>query len=122
MSALEIDGVTIVADIADAHFSGEEVPETVEHPETGETIARIGWHRTDAWRGYHEATPADGWRVVGQGTSCGSWDDAPTGTSDAEVLEQLRRLADEHGEIVVVLCGTSNVFSLGFDVLARGAS
>ena len=47
---MDIDGVTIVADVANAHYGGEEVPEVVLHPETGEEIASIGYVALDGWR------------------------------------------------------------------------
>lgn len=116
---LTIAGMTVIADVPNAFYGEDDVPETVEHPDTGETVAHIGWHRTDAWRGYYEATAADGWTKIGDGCSCGSWGDAPSGTSDDEVEAQLRALAEEHGDIVVVLGGSSNLFSMPFDVFAR---
>jgi hypothetical protein len=116
---VNIDGVTVIADVANAHYAGDDVPETVEHPDTGETVAHIGYHSTDAWRGYYEAQAAPGWKVVDGGCNCGDWDDAPPGTSNAECEAQIRALAEEHGEIVVVICGGSNVFAVQYDVLAR---
>lgn len=121
MQATEIEGVTVIPDVANAHYGGEEVPEQVEHPETGEVIATIGYVRTDGWRGYLEATPVDGWQKVGDGCACGGWDDAPPGTSDREVYADLEKYAEEYGEIVVILCGGSNVFAMQFDVLARAS-
>lgn len=114
--------VTVIAEAAEAHWSGEDVPEEVTHPDTGEVVATMGYVSTDAWRGYWEATAADGWRKVGEGTNCGSWDDAPTGTSNAEVEAKIARLQAEYGEIVVVLGGSSNVFSQPYDVFARGGA
>jgi hypothetical protein len=114
-----MEGVTVVADVANAHFGGEDVPEVIEHPDTSEEIARISWHSTDAWRGYYEAEPLDGWAKVGDGCNCGDWDDAPPGTSNDECEAQLRELAEKHGEVVVVVCGGSNLFAMQYDVLAR---
>jgi hypothetical protein len=113
-------GITVIADVANAHYAGEEVPETIEHPKTGEVIATMRYVSTDAWRGYWEAVPADGWQKVGEGSNCGSWDDAPPGTSDDEVEAKIRGLAKEYGDVVVIPGGSSNVFSMTFDVLARG--
>lgn len=119
---MNITGVIVIPDVANAHYGGEDVPDTVEHPDTGETVAVIGYHRTDGWRGFYEAEPADGWRKVGEGCNCGGWDDTPPGTSNNECEAQIRELADEHGEVVVVVCGGSNVFALQYDVLARAES
>lgn len=111
--------VTVIPDVTNARGAGDDVPETVEHPETGELVATIGWHSTDAWRGYYEATPVAGWVKVGEGCNCGSWDDTPPGTSNEECEAQINELAEKYGDIVVVLGSSSNVFSLPFDVLAR---
>jgi hypothetical protein len=116
-----MNGVTVIPDVANAHYGCEEVPEQVEHPDTGETIATIAWHSSDAWRGWYEATPVDGWEKVGEGCNCGSWDDTPPGTSDAECQAEIEKLAAEHGEVVLVLCGGSNVMAMQYDVLARKA-
>jgi hypothetical protein len=111
--------VTVVSNVLDAHFSGEDMPEIVYHPETGEEIGRTTYVRTDAWRGYWEVIASDGWVKVGEGANCGSWEDTPTGTSNAEVEAKIEALAEKHGEVIVVLAGTSNVFSVGYDVFAR---
>jgi hypothetical protein len=115
------NGVTVIPDVANAHYAGEDVPDEVYHPETGEHVAHVGYHHTDGWRGYYEAEPVDGWRKVGEGVNCGSWDDTPPGTSDEECQRQVEELAEEYGEVVLVLCGGSNVFALQYDVLARAA-
>lgn len=120
--ALALEGMAVIYDVPNARAVDEDVPEQVYHPDTGELVANISWHSTDPWRGYYEATPADGWRKVDEGCSCGSWDDAPPGTSDREVEAQLRALTEQYGEIVVVLGSSSNLFSLPFDVLARAES
>lgn len=112
-------GVTVIGDVAEAHYGGEDVPETVSHPETGEEIARVEYVQTDGWRGYYEAKPADGWRKVGEGVNCGSWSDTPPGTSNEECEAQIAALAEEYGDVVVVLGGGSNVFAMQYDVLAR---
>lgn len=114
-----IAGVTVIADVANAHYAGDEVPEQVVHPETGETVARVGYHSTDAWRGYYEAEPVEGWVKVGGGCNCGDWGDTPPGRSNAECEAEIEALAARHGEVVVVLCGGSNVFAMQYDVLAR---
>lgn len=111
--------ITVIADVANAHASGDETPDEVFHPETGELVATIGWVSTDAWRGYLEATPAAGWKRVGEGTNCGGWGDTPPGTSNEECEAQINVLAEEHGHVVVIPGGSSNVFSLPYDVLAR---
>ena len=115
-----MDGVTVVSTVSDAHFGGEDVPDEVEHPETGEVIGRTRYHQTDGWRGYWVVDAADGWKKVGEGCNCGDWDDTPPGTSNAECEAQVRALADEHGEVVVVTCGGSNLFAMQYDVFSRG--
>lgn len=115
----QLEGVTVIPDVVNAFYSSVDVPETVEHPETGETVATIAWHSTDAWRGYYEATPVDGWKKVGEGCNCGDWDDTPPGTSNAECEAEIRELVAEHGNVVLVLCGGSNVFAMQYDILAR---
>ena len=111
--------ITVIPDVANAHYAGEDVPDTIEHPETGEVIANMRYVSTDAWRGYWEAVPADGWKTVGDGANTGNWEDSPPGTSNDEVEAHINKLADEHGRVVVIVGGTSNVFSLSYDVLAR---
>lgn len=113
--------IIVINDVAEAHYGGDETPEEVTHPETGEVIATIAWHSSDAWRGYNEATPVDGWVKVGEGCNCGSWEDTPPGTSDSECEAQIRELAEKHGEVYVVLCGGSNVMAMQYDVLARAS-
>jgi hypothetical protein len=112
-------GITVIADVANAHYAGEEVPETIEHPDTGEVVATMQYVSTDAWRGYWDAVPAEGWLKVGDGANCGSWEDTPPGTSDEETEVYIRGLAAEHGDVVVIVGGSSNVFSMTYDVLAR---
>lgn len=114
-----MSGITVINEVAEAHYGGGDVPEFVTHPETGETVARMEWHSTDAWRGFYDAIPADGWKKVGEGANCGDWEDTPPGTSNDEVRQQIDKLAEQYGDVVVVLGGSSNVFSLTFDVLAR---
>jgi hypothetical protein len=114
--------VTVIGTVAEAHYSGEDVPSEVTHPDTGETIATIGWHASDGWRGWYESTPVDGWEKVGEGANCGAWEDTPPGTSNDEVEAYVNGLAETHDEVVVVVCGGSNVFAAQFDVLARANS
>jgi len=115
-----MQGVTVVNDVAEAHYGGsEDVPERVSHPDTGEVIATVAWESSGGYRGWYTATPVDGWVKVGEGCNCGSWDDAPPGTSDEECAAEVEALAAEHGEVVLVLCGGSNVFAMQYDVLAR---
>jgi predicted SpoU family rRNA methylase len=114
-----IEGITICTTVSDAHYGGEEVPDVVLHPETEEEMAKTVYKRTDAWRGYWEVEPLAGWKKVGEGTACGGWNDAPSGTSNREVEAKLKELVKEHREIVMVTCGGSNVFAMQYDVLAR---
>lgn len=111
--------VTVISDVADAHFGGGEVPAEVVLKETGEVIAKTNYHRTDGWRGYWEVVPVEGWQKIGEGCNCGDWDDAPHGTSNAECEAQIVELANANEEVVVVLCGGSNVFAMQYDVLGR---
>ena len=113
------DQITVIAEFANAHAAGEEHPGFITHPETGERIAEMRWVSTDAWRGYWDAVPADGWKKVGEGTNTGSWSDSPRGTSNDEVEAEINLLAEEHGQVVVIVGGSSNVFSMPYDVLAR---
>ena len=117
--SLDIEGVTVVADVANAHYGGGDVPDEVCHPDTGEVMGKTRYKRLDGWRGYWEVDAMPGWRKVGDGCHCGSYSDAPHGTSTAECEAELRELAKKYGEIVLVLCGGSNVFAMQYDVLAR---
>jgi hypothetical protein len=97
----------------------EEMPEYIYDPDTGVEVARVVYRSTDAWRGHYDTEPLDGWVKVGEGTNCGSWDDTPPGTSNEENEAKVDALEREHGEILLVLLPTSNVFALGYDVYAR---
>ena len=112
-------GITVIPDVANAHYGCEDVPEEIFHPETGEKVATIAWHDSGGYRGWYEATPVEGWVKVGDGCNCGSWEDTPPGTSDAECQAEVEALAEKHGEVVLVLCGGSNVMAMQYDVLAR---
>ncbi len=116
---MNIEGVTVIPDVAEAHYGGGDVPDVVVHPETDEPIGKPSYKRTDAWRGYWEVQAMPGWKKVGEGCHCGSYPDAPSGTSTRECEAELRELVEEHGEIVLVLCGGSNVFAMQYDVFAR---
>lgn len=116
-----IEGATVISDIADAHYGDGDMPDVIEHPDTGESIATVSYHKTDAWRGYWEADPVEGWRKVGSGCNCGDWGDTPPGTSNDECEAQISGLVDEFGDVVVLLCGGSNVFAMQYDVLARSS-
>lgn len=118
---MNIENVTVIAEVADAHYGGEDVPEAVTHPETGEVVGKPVYRSTDAWRGYWEIEPADGWEKIGGGVNCGYWDDTPPGTSTAECEAEIRALAADHEDVLVVLGGGSNVFAMQYDVLARVA-
>jgi len=117
-----MQGVTVISDVASAHYNGGHVP-TYVRDATGERIARTRYVHTDAWRGYWTVEPVKchHWRKVGDGCNCGTWEDAPPGTSDAECQEHLAELVAEYGEVVVVLCGGSNLFAMPYDVLAKVA-
>lgn len=114
-----MEGLTVIPDIANAYYSGEEIPEIVVHPDTEEEIGRVGYVHTDAWRGYNEVTPLEGWLKVGEGCNCGDWGDTPPGTSNDECEAQINELIAEYSEVVLILCGGSNVFAMQYDVLAR---
>jgi hypothetical protein len=116
------ENVTVISDVADSHYGGEDVPDVVLHPETEEEIAKTRYHRTDGWRGYWETDALPGWKRVGEGCHCGGYSDAPSGTSTKEVVAEIEKLAEEHEEIVLILCGGSNVFAMQYDVYARGSS
>jgi hypothetical protein len=99
----------------------EEMPEYIYDPDSGEEVARVVYRSTDAWRGYYDTEPTDGWVKVGDGTNCGSWGDTPPGTSNEECEAHVDALEAEHGEILLVIMPTSNVFAMGYDVYARKA-
>lgn len=116
---MNLKGITVISTVADAHYGGGEVPDMVTHPKTGEEIGKTEYKRLDGWRGYWEVRAMPGWRNVGGGCHCGDSPDVPSGTSTKECEAEVSGLAKEHGEVVVVLCGGSNVCALQYDVLAR---
>jgi hypothetical protein len=106
--------------VAEAEFGEGETPEFIFDPEdTNKPVARVVYKHTDAWRGHYDTEPLEGWKRVGEGSNCGDWEDAPPGTSNAEVEEYVNKLEAEHGTVLVIALPTSNVFAMAFDVLAR---
>lgn len=112
--------VTVCTDVSDAHFSGEEVPDVVCHPQTGEEMCTTRYVSLDGWgRGYWTVDPLPGWQKVGEGCNVGDWDDAPPGMSDTESKNAINQMGEKYGEVVLVTCGGSNLFAMQYDVLAR---
>jgi hypothetical protein len=111
--------------VLEAEFggSGDDPPEHIFDPEDGTPIARVFYRRIDAWRGNYDTELLDGvgWKHVYAGANTGAWEDAPPGTSNAEVEEKLEKLEADHGTILVIGLPTSNVFSVAFDVYAKDA-
>lgn len=106
----------------DAVNSGDDMPETIYDPFTGEPGFSVAWHSTDAWRGYYETIPlVEGWEKVDEGAVCGEWDDVPPGTRSSDVEAKLNALA-ETDDILVIIAPTSNVFSMGYDAYRRVAA
>jgi hypothetical protein len=103
--------------------AGEDTPEVVEV--NGIPAVRIGWHSTDAWRGYYEATPIDGsgWEPVTDGWMTGEWDDAPAEARGSNVEAKLTAMAEdlerEGYDLLAVFMPTSNVFSTAYDAFKR---
>jgi len=77
---------------------------------------RIGWKRTDAWRGYYDETAPDGYTKLGE--------DAAYGDHASEVEDEDTRLRDVARRLGVELvrCSgrTSNVFSVGVSWWVKG--
>lgn len=118
---VKVDPVIYIPDVANAHYNSEEVPEFVLSPVTGDIIAKTNYHSSDAWRGWWEVEPVEGWRKVGDGCNVGDWPDAPSGCSDRECKEEINQFAEQYGEVYVVLCGGSNVMAMQYEVLARAS-
>ena len=116
-----IDGTVL-----EAVYNGDgDAPEHIFDPEDESTpIARVFWNG-NGWRGHYDTELLDGvtgWKHVDEGANTGAWEDAPAGTSNAEVEDQIEKLEAEHGTILVVGLPTSNVFSTAFDVYAKVAA
>jgi len=77
---------------------------------------RIGWTRTDAWRGYYDETAPEGYAKLGE--------DAAFGDHQNEVEDRdkrLREIASRLGVELVRCTGrTSNVFSIGVSWWVKG--
>jgi hypothetical protein len=82
-------------------------------------IATSMWKSTDAWRGYSEIVPEPDFKKIDEGAVTGDWEDAPSGTSSREVLNEFKKLEKKYGTIYVILTETSNLFMQGYDVLIR---
>lgn len=107
--------------VLDARNEDGETPTVIYDPETGDPLACVFWRSSDGWRGHYdtEPIPDSGWKKVGEGTNCGSWEDTPPGTSNDECQAYVEELEAEHGTVLLVALPTSNVFAIGFDVYAR---
>lgn len=55
-------------------------------------IATSMWKSTDAWRGYSEIVPEPDFKKIDEGAVTGDWEDAPSGTSSREVLNEFKKL------------------------------
>jgi hypothetical protein len=107
------------ATLIEALNEGEDTPETIADPFTGEPAFRVGYEHSDGWRGRHTTEPiVEGWEKVGHETMCGEWADAPPGTRSSEVEARLDAMAEDD-DILVIACPTSNVFAMGADVYRR---
>lgn len=103
---------------------GDDVPDTLPDPESGEPAFAVGWHNVDAWRGHYDVTPLDGaaWSTpILESWVTGDWSDAPAGHSASEMKEQVDALELEHGDVCIVLVPTSNVFSTAVTVFAKAS-
>lgn len=107
--------------LIEAASSGDDFPEMLDDPITGEPAFRVSYVRTDAWRGYHETSPLDGsgWMKVDGGWVTGDWPDAPAEAQESNVKAKLDALAEDQ-DVVVVFAPTSNVFSTVYDVYVHG--
>ena len=111
--------LTTITDVIEAANEGDEIPEFLADPETGEDAFQVTYVSTDAWRGFYNSQPVNGgWVKVDEGWMTGDWGDAPAGHSSSEVKEKLDAMAAERDTVVVFL-PTSNVFSTGYDVYQR---
>lgn len=105
----------------DAVNRGIDTPDAFYHPKhPSELIAKSKWHSTDGWRGHYELEAGPGYKVIDADWTTGDWGDGISDEQGPDATERkLKALEAEHGDIYVVYTPTSNVFSTGFDVLAR---
>ena len=108
--------------IIEAHGSGEDVPETVNDPITGEPAFQVVYVNTDAWRGYYETKPLDGcqWKHIEGNWVGGEWDDLPDENRSSVVEARINKMAEER-DLLIVIAGSSNVFSTPYDLYERVA-
>lgn len=71
----------------------------------------IHWHRSSAWRGYYDFKVPDGWKCIADG-----WHSTMDETEMSRFLNELGTRG-EGFPIIKVFCGTSNVCSVGVDIL-----
>ena len=103
--------------IAEAHGAGDEVPETINDPITGEPAFKVVYEHTDAWRGYYETKPLDGcrWKHIEGNWVGGTWEDCPEENRSDLVQARIDKMAETR-TLFIVIAGSSNVFSTPYDL------
>lgn len=98
--------------------NGADTPDAFYHKST--LMATSKWHSTDGWRGYYRVTPEPGFISIADDWVTGDWDDAIAAEHGETPTEaKLQALEKQYHDIYVIYMPTSNVFSTGYNVLAR---
>ena len=97
--------------------TGKPTPDAFYHKST--LIATSKWVSTDAWRGYTDIIPVQGYKRVADDWVTGDWSDAPSGNSESEVEAKIKELEKQYGDVDVIFAPTSNVFSTSYAVIVK---
>jgi len=91
---------------------GNDIPLRIANKEI-----KLVYKSIDGWRGYWnvEPTKKSNWQIVESGAINGSL----SGATEEEVKTKCNEIEKEGFETLVVLTPTSNVFSIGYDILKR---
>lgn len=103
--------------IATAFKNGNEKdPEQITEYHN-DTIFKIGYHKSDAWRGYYEVVSSPGYTNVHDDNILSYSEDS---MDLQEFDKKVKEFCASHGiEFYVVICLSSNVFSSGYDLFVE---
>lgn len=95
-----------------AIMEGNNIPSSIKNKEI-----KLVYKSIDGWRGYWniEPTKKSEWKIVESGAINGSL----SGATEDEIKAKCNEIEKEGFETLVVLTPTSNIFSIGYDILKR---